>query len=1049
MKKQLFLFSLFCLLSFCAFSQEHTINVEHLTVEDGLSNRFVNSVFQDSKGFIWIATNNGVNRWDGSAMKLFAEYSAVHKVMEDEKGQIWFQYAPDPNSFLKEPHNFSIHHSSIDSDSLRADEWFVFANLKGTIILRSLKDSMLYSYTDQLHPLPEISKILKNSHHWDFVPVSKNRFWKIAPQQICLFDLAGNIHDRDSIPKPYSYLKTGNSEGDVLNYSIIKNFKQNGTLTHSYKHYQKEPGKPSEPHPLFAPQIITSPSPSFHSPPFRRELSGGITWERRVNVLEARDKNGKLIFDFYEYFGSQIPGPYVLFDKQDNAWICTNNGVYRVNISTSPFDTYLKDGNPSYSTRGILLLEDSLLIHSYRGSKMVSIENGGISTLENTNQDVGFSVGLFADKDGILYSGEGRYYAISRYDLKHRKREMYSSSSTGLNTCYLPYRDQKSNTLWVSGTYYLNIFDEATKELIPFHFDSNIQPLDVRQFFEDERGLWMIARNGLFVVDPVSKKILNYYSVENGTLPFNQFNYIHKDKDGSFWLATQGFGLLHWNPVDGSYEMFAREEGFISPIIYSIYEDQNDRLWLPTEYGLVLFNKKTKTTQVILEQDGLSHNEFNGFSHHRGSDGRLYFGGLNGVIAFHPDSIFLQKPDINEPLWITQIELLDNTDTGLQTDITEETLAKNQLELTSHNKSFTIHFSFLDYNSQPNIDYAYQVKGLDKEWNYQKSNTIRFNALPYGEYELLIKAKGNRGHWSTKQIRLPIKVIKPYYLRWYFIVTCLLGLALLGYSYLRYRTHLLKINARKLERLVSLRTQTIEQQKNDLKMLTQTKDRLYAIIAHDLRDPVESFKGIAGKINFLLKKKDMDRVLKLSAFVESSAEELSKLLENLLQWARHQQKELPFKPEHHNVENLIKEVFGSLQVVATTKSIKLIYNGTPGLDVYGDYNMLTTIFRNLIDNAIKFSQPQSMINVVATIENNKTMILFQDFGIGMTADQKDKLFHIKKGNTTEGTQGERGTGLGMPLCKELIEAHGAKVRVTSVVGEGTKVWLYFSGGAVG
>ncbi len=1048
MKNHLLSF-LLCFLSLSAFAQEHAITVQHLTIEDGLSNRFVNSVFQDTEGFIWIATNNGVNRWDGNEMKVFVEYSTVRQVMEDELGRIWFQFADDSGTFLEETNKFAIHQSDLGSDSLRADEWSVFANLKGTMILRSRKDSLLYSYTDRLNLLPEASALFKNSNSRSLIPVSKDRFWKIDRQRITLFDLKGTIHDTDSIAEPYFYLQTGVVEKGIFQYSAIRYIKEDGLPQIRYKHYQKELGLPSQPSSTFAPLTIPNNNLPYQRAPFKKELKGGGIWERNMNSLIAHDKNGKLIFDFYDYVGFRLGCPSVLFDRQDNAWICTDNGVYRVYISTSPFDSYLKNGSPSYSTRGILLLNDSMLVHSYRGTNMVSIKDGGSKPLKDTPPDTGFGVGIDVDKDDVLYWGEGRYNSIAKYDLKERKLEVFKNNAKGANTCYLPYRDKISNTIWSSGTLYLSVLDQETQELKPFLFDSEVQPINIRHFFEDESGLWMVARNGLFLVDPIAKKILTYYSAENGKLPFNQFNYIHKDKDGSFWLATQGYGLLHWDPVDGSYESFAREEGFISPIIYTIYEDKSNRLWLPTEYGLALFNKETKATQVILEQDGLSHNEFNGFSHHRGSDGRLYFGGLNGVIAFHPDSIFIQNTNINEPLRITAIELLDNSKGGQHIDITKKTLASKQLELTPDNNSFTIHFSFLDYNSQPNIDYAYKVKGLDRDWTYQKSNSIRFSALPYGNYELLIKAKGNRGFWSTEQINLPIKVIRPYYLRWGFILFSLLSLGLLAYSYLRYRTHRLKLNARKLERLVALRTQTIEQQKNDLEQLTQTKDRLYAIIAHDLRDPVESFKGIAGKINFLLKKKDMNHVLKLSAFVENSAEELSKLLENLLQWARHQQKELPFHPEHHNVENLIKEVFGSLQIVATTKSINLIYNGTPGVDVYGDYHMLTTIFRNLIDNALKFSHPKSSIKVEASIEQNKTIILFQDFGVGMNTEQKDMLFQIKKGNTLEGTLGERGTGLGMPLCKELMETHEAEVQVESQEGEGTKVWLYFSGGALG
>jgi signal transduction histidine kinase len=481
----------------------------------------------------------------------------------------------------------------------------------------------------------------------------------------------------------------------------------------------------------------------------------------------------------------------------------------------------------------------------------------------------------------------------------------------------------------------------------------------------------------------------------------------------------------------------------LSQVIYSVHEDRQGRLWLPTEYGLVLFDKTTETTHVFLEQDGLTHNEFNGYSYHEGSDGRFYFGGLNGLIAFHPDSVFID-PDINSaPILLTAIQVSDDSKEANQKDITTAVQQSKVLVLQPYNKSFTVNFAYLDYGSHPNIQYAYKIEDLDKDWIYQRSNRLHFNSLPSGQYRLRIKAKGKNNVWSANEIVLPITVLKPYYLRWPFLLSAFAFICLLFYSFFRYRTYRLRLDAKILERQVIHRTKTIAQQKDDLERLYQTKGRLYAIIAHDLRDPVEAFKGFASKIKYLLKKQDMPQVIKLATFVENAAVELSKLLENLLQWAQLQQKDLPFKPEFHNIENLIKECFGNLQLIATHKNIRLEYEGTPGIEVYGDYHMLTIVFRNLIDNALKFSPTDSVIKVSASSNHQKTKITFQDFGIGMSPKQLETLFLVKKKTTSEGTLGEKGTGLGLPLCKELLDVHGAAVAVNSAPEEGTTISLSF------
>lgn len=222
-----------------------------------------------------------------------------------------------------------------------------------------------------------------------------------------------------------------------------------------------------------------------------------------------------------------------------------------------------------------------------------------------------------------------------------------------------------------------------------------------------------------------------------------------------------------------------------------------------------------------------------------------------------------------------------------------------------------------------------------------------------------------------------------------------------------------------------------------LKILNNTKDKLFSIIAHDLRSPFSSILGFSEMLIENIENIEIAETKKYLKYINTSANNTYNLLDNLLNWAKSQTGQINAKPEHSNLALLVNKVFEILAPNAKLKHISLNYIPSDEFIVYADINMLRTIFRNLISNAIKFTHPEGKINIIAIQNHNFLEITISDNGVGMDQARLNNLFKLRTNSTTPGTAREKGSGLGLILCKEFIEMHGGKIWVTSQLGKGS------------
>ena len=246
------------------------------------------------------------------------------------------------------------------------------------------------------------------------------------------------------------------------------------------------------------------------------------------------------------------------------------------------------------------------------------------------------------------------------------------------------------------------------------------------------------------------------------------------------------------------------------------------------------------------------------------------------------------------------------------------------------------------------------------------------------------------------------------------------------------------------QRMIEIQAALLEENNKKLEYLNSTKDRFFSIIAHDLRNPFYAIKGFGELLLRNYSKLSEDKITKYLGLIASSAAHGSELLENLLQWSRSQSGSIVFMPEKRSLRALVEDIVGLLEGDALRKNISIHQNISPELEVVADANMLQTIFRNLISNAIKFTPENGTIHIDTETKLKEVLISIKDSGVGINPATIPLLFKIDTIVSTPGTAKETGTGLGLVLCKEFVEKHGGRIWVESSVNEGSTFFLYNS-----
>lgn len=608
----------------------------------------------------------------------------------------------------------------------------------------------------------------------------------------------------------------------------------------------------------------------------------------------------------------------------------------------------------------------------------------------------------------------------------------------------MPYK-AKDGSIWVGGSQGLYKLSRKEKKILPFTSYENFEELQtsaIYAFYDNKSGTWLSTSTGLYLLDLVKEKVLARYSshgIGDNYIPSNHIAHLHEDEEGIFWLATKGNGLIKWNPVTKEHQQFTQNgAGLSHNILYAVYGDDFGYLWMSSDRGLMRFNKKSEYVNIYLKEDGIPDNEFNTISHYKSDDGHLYFGGQNGVVSFHPKDF--QEVKKTTPFVITSYSK-QNKNTDKIKYLTADLLSSKTIRITPEDKAFALKFALLDYRNPKANQYSYKIEGYDKDWNYQSESQIKINGLPYGTYQLKLRAKASGGGaWIDYPDVIQVDVIRPFYLQWWFIVLVLLvTITTVGLT-VKWRTKQLITRQGELEAIVEKRTKKIAQQTQELKALDKVKSRFFANISHELRTPLTL---ILGPVSTLLRKPrgvlDEKEVRKSLSTMKNNGESLLTLVEEILDLSKLEAHKLELEEEQVHLESYVQEVFGSFESQATYLNVAFLlkFKAKDNLYLLLDPNKVEKILNNLLSNALKFTPAGQQVLMAVTDLGKEIQFEVRDTGKGIHPKDLPHVFERFYQSEQADKKAQGGTGIGLALVSELTKLMQGTVEATSTLGEGS------------
>ena len=1069
-------------------SQSYAHDIRHWSVEEGLLHRNAQCIVQDDRGFIWIGTQSGLNRFDGKDFLYFTrqthnlQYDEINHMYKDRTGRIWLintgvhlmktprsidifdPYAETVTSFEtffgdqtslnpKEVISFSQRDDGTiglltkDGELIFYDGNFSSINVElasenDNVDIHFYRDSMVYVVTHQPKDDRYGAQVL--GFNMDGSKVVGYFSGRAVHARIFYIDDNGQVYfsiDHDYGGISYFMIdKKNNVVRDTLFPNILKEEKMRGAYIDQYVNLKVQ-------------------NDILYLVEMDKEKNG--LW-----IVDITGKNESIRIDEYDLHNTT----QIFSDDKERIWIASQFGFYFLDVKENNFINILS--NPTGEGRPIRGIEEdkngslfvveenkALWVGQLQNDVWDQVGRKSVLTEPSAYSNSAFSVTCL--ENGKVLIGAGPNLLEFREEGKKFTRIGVRPDSMDYSIYWEIFEDAHQ-TIWL-GTDRGDIgYLEETGITWLEPVAGRLPPNNIYHFIQESANrLWAASDAGAILIDPLEKKVVSrYWTYGKGDeyLPVDIIHHIHIDDDGSLWLGTGGTGLVHWevpgsliNGViseNGSIEYFTRHEGLSNDNIYAVYEDENDNLWMSSDYGIIRFDKNSKGVSVFLSTDGISENEFNRIAHHQSDNGVIYFGGLNGVTSFNPGNFKSDSTGLNDPMVITEYQQFKKDEDQL-IDLTLTLIRTDTIHMDYSDPFFRLQYSLLSYDEPRKTRYAYMIEGLDEKWSYIEQNFIRVNRLPYGNYKVKVKGQNARGYWSEDLIAIDVLVDKPYYLKNGFILLFLGGLGLLIYGIFKYRVSYLKQRQKLLEAAIEKRThqiiedkKTIEKQAADLRELDRVKSVFFANVSHELRTPLTL---ILGPINALLKKKSLqlnDQQLLRTA--RQNANELLKLVSSILDLSKIDNRKLELNESSYYLHGILEQIeteFASL-ANATDKSFEVRYETDQNVYIRIDKQKLNTCLKNLLSNAFKFTSPGGTVVLGVKVLSTKLRFEVSDTGRGISPKDLPFIFDRYYQSKQPDITAEGGTGIGLALTKELVELMGGEILVQSELERGSQFILY-------
>jgi ligand-binding sensor domain-containing protein/class 3 adenylate cyclase/predicted metal-dependent HD superfamily phosphohydrolase len=881
---KLFFAAFILCLCFGAFAQNNTIKFTRLSLKEGLSQSTVNSILQDKRGFMWFATQDGLNRYDGYTFTVFKHSlqdtnsisdNFVHCIVEDIYGNIWAATDAGLNSYNPETGRFIRYNvQSGRKNWLGGNAIHALATDKNGNIWVGTADAGLYYFDTKANLFKAYKTDYSDSS------LSSNAIQSLfidRDENLWIGTIGGGLNFFDTKYRTFKIYQESASENSLSNNLV-------------WSIYQDKDG------------FI---------------WIGTNDGLNRLDIKKQEFKRYKLKpGDIFSLSNNVVK--HITEDDLGNIWVATSGGLNRLNKQTGTFarfqhqpfiQTSLSNDNlfSVYQDRtGNMWVGTNKGISKFDNSKQNFIHYRNIPYDENTiNNDVIWSI--YEDRQGVLWVGTEE--GLNRIDRKQLKVRHFKHQASKRNSKFNEYvfslYEDKEGVLWTGtdgGLYFFNkqaetfsLLKTTTKE------GASLEEKRVYNIFEDDKkNLWLGTKEGLYIIDKSRKKIKHFlnnpsdsssissnivrvitkdknnniwigtnggglnkailiekdgdfniyfksYQATKGGINNNIILSIYEDKNGYLWLGTYGGGLNRFDPATGSAEAFTEKNGLSNNVVYCVYADAKENLWMSTNKGVSLFNPKTRQFSNYYENDGLQSNEFNIGAHFKSKKGELYFGGINGFNSFFPDNISINT--IPPEVVLTDFQIFNkHIYPGENSPLKKSISETDELVLSYKDDVITFEFAALHYSSPEANRYAYMMENFDEGWNYVDTRRqASYTNLDPGVYTFRVKASNSDGVWNEEGVSLTVIITPPFWMRWWFRIAFILGV--IGIVFYFYRRRINRINSQKkyLEKLVRERTMEVVQQNEKIRkqneLLEIEKEKVEKLLLNILpQETVEELK---------------------------------------------------------------------------------------------------------------------------------------------------------------------------------------------------------------